>query len=96
MRFASFELRWSLLGATLAFICLVVSLIALGQHYEGSWGGFVVFQINFPISLVPLVLGNLLGLDQVPFIICAGIAQWYVVGSFIESAIKRVNSQGAQ
>lgn len=96
MRLPPFKLRWSFLGAILATTSLVLSLVALSQHYEGSWGGFFVFLINLPISLVPLVLGNLLGFNQVPFIICAGIAQWYFVGWFIELAIKRVNSKRPQ
>ena len=96
MRLPPRKLYWSFLGAILATTSLVLSLVALSQHFEGSWRGFVVFLINLPVSLVILILGNILGLDQVPFIICAGIVQWYFVGWFIELAIERNNSKRPQ
>lgn len=96
MRLPPFKSCWSFLGAILATTSLVLSLVALNQHYEGSWGEFVVFIINLPVSLVILILGNILGVDQVPFIICAGMAQWYFVGWSIGHAISRSNSKRPQ
>lgn len=96
MRLPPIKLRWSFLGTILATTSLVSSVIVLNQQYEGSWGGFLIFLINLPISVAPLVLGNLLGLNQVPLIICAGIAQWYFIGWLIELTIKRINSKKSQ
>lgn len=93
MHLPPFKYRWSLFGIFLAGCSLVISLAVLSQQYEGSWGGFLLFLIALPISLTVLFLGNLFGFNLVPFIICAGVIQWYLVGWFIERAVKRSKSR---
>ena len=90
---SSFKRYWSFLGIILATTSLVLSLVALNQHYEGSWGGFVVFLINLPFSAVILFIGHALNFNQVPLIICMGMVQWYFIGWLIEYMIKRFHSK---
>ncbi len=93
MNLPSFNVIWSFLGATLAMVSLLLSLAVLSQPSEGSWGGFAVFVLNLPLSLVPLLLGYILGFNQVPLMIASGMIQWYFVGWLIEIAIRRYRSR---
>jgi hypothetical protein len=93
VRLPPFKSYWSFLGSILATISLVLSLVILDQNYEGSWGGFAIFLFNLPISAVILILGDKLGFAQVPFIIAAGVAQWYLVGWAIGRAFKAFKAE---
>ncbi len=85
MNLQRFNVVWSFLGAILATVSLALSLVLLSQPSEGSWGGFTVFVLNLPASLVPLVIGNFLDFNQVPLMIGSGVVQWYFAGWLIDN-----------
>ena len=54
--------------------------IALGfVASEGSWTWFFVFVVDFPVSLIPLMLGSVS--DVGPFLLfgTVGTAWWYLI-----------------
>ena len=81
-----YPFKLSSLGVALAVMSLGVTFFVWTQHFEGSWGGFVLFIINFPASLLALLP---LGLNQWVLFSVLGVVWWYVVGSCIERVLTK-------
>jgi hypothetical protein len=72
------QLVASLVLPTLHFLwCLAIALGVVTS--EGSWAWFFVFVADFPVSLIPLLLGSVL--DIGPFLLFSliGTAWWYFI-----------------
>lgn len=75
----------SRLGIALALSNLIITLWVYVQKFEGSWGGFVLFWVNFPVSLLTFIP---FGWNQWLFFIFVGPIWWYVIGVFLVYAYK--------
>ncbi len=83
------RLRLNRLGLVLLTVHLAVVYWIYSQHFEGSWGGFFLFLIDFPISLLSFVC---VGWNQfIFFISVVGSLWWYSLGLIITALIKRAN-----
>ena len=84
-------------GLALAALNLLVTFLVYRQHFEGSWGGFILFWFNFPISLLSFLP---VGWNQWLFFFIVGPAWWYFIGMFIvivfESRRSRDEKPGAR
>lgn len=56
------------------------------QQFEGSWGGFFLFLIDFPVSLLSFLP---VGWNQWFFFGVLGSLWWYVIGLIIVRLAKR-------
>lgn len=77
----------SIVGVTLFMAHTLFVLFVHSQRYEGSWGGFLIFVVDFPFSLVYLVP---VGLDQWFMTTVFGGAWWYFLGTFGASVARNV------
>lgn len=75
---------------TLSFVLLVVHLGVVywvyKENFEGSWGGFLLFVIDFPISL----LGFIPVWNEWFFFSVVGSLWWYWIGTVISSLIAKI------
>ena len=67
-------------GLALAALNLLLTFLVYREHFEGSWGGFVLFCLDFPISLLSFLP---VGWNQWLFFFIVGPAWWYFVGMLI-------------
>ena len=56
------------------------------QHFEGSWGGFVLYLLDFPVSLLSFLP---VGWNQWFFFGVIGSLWWYAIGIIILRLVKR-------
>lgn len=86
------RLAWkSRVAPLLAVLNLLIVAYVYSQHYEGSWGGFVLFCLDFPISLLSFVP---LGWNQWMFFSVIGPLWWYLIGVLISTGIRNRNGTG--
>jgi hypothetical protein len=78
------------LGLALAAIHLILVFAIYTQHFEGSWGGFFLFVIDFPFSLIILFLSKLLN-GWIAFAIL-GSLWWYALGMFMIWAYRKLRT----
>jgi hypothetical protein len=79
----------SWIGLALAALNAIIA-IALFQHgFEGSWGGFFVFLINLPISVLALLIDYYVQPKYPWLLVLTGVVWWYVIGWWIERCIRR-------
>jgi hypothetical protein len=52
----------------------------MSRHFEGSWGGYVIFLVDFPGSLPALILSNLLEIRTPYVLLVVGTAWWFLLG----------------
>jgi len=55
----------------------------MSRHFEGSWGGFLIFQVGFPSSVLALLLSNALGIRTDYTLLVCGTAWWFCIGVLI-------------
>lgn len=67
-------------GWVLAAVHLAVVLGVYKQHFEGSWGGFVLFLLDFPVSLLSFLP---IGWNQWIFFGVIGSLWWFAIGIII-------------
>ncbi len=82
----------SFLGLALAVLHCVVVFYIKNQSFEGSWGGFFLFLIDFPVSLLSFVP---IGLNGWLFFYVFGSIWWYGIGFFICKKWSKGNTRGA-
>ena len=88
---ASFAKPLSLLGITLVVLHTLAIFFIYSQHYEGSWGGLLVFIIDFPVSALALiVVGHYVNFWLASAII--GGAWWYILGFLMANMVQRFRS----
>jgi hypothetical protein len=73
----------SSLGVVLALLYFAFALFVLSQHYEGSWGGFLLFWTSFPASLLTFIFpgGRMGGV----LLVVVGVSWWYLVGHYSQN-----------
>jgi hypothetical protein len=75
------KLSWILFATHLALVFGI-----LEQHFEGSWGGFLLFLLDFPVSLLSFLP---VGWASWFFFGVIGSLWWYVIGIVAVRSIKR-------
>ncbi len=75
------------LGVVLLVFHAAIVFIILGQKFEGSWGGFVLFVIDFPISLLLMLLP--FKWDQWVLFGIFGSLWWYILGVLITAIMRK-------
>lgn len=68
----------------------ILLLWIFNQHYEGSWGGFFVFVIDFPVSLLFLLPG--FGGSWLAMGVIGGI-WWYLVAVGIVALVNKFRAR---
>ena len=68
----------------------LVAGIVWAQHFEGSWGGFLLFIFDFPASLLFFLPG--IGGSWIAMIFIGGV-WWYLVVVGIRKLIARLGSK---
>lgn len=74
-------------GISFAIGFAVIEGLVFAQHFEGSWGGFLIFLLALPASLLALIVGG----HPIALLI-AGLVQWYWIGSVIDR-VRRSKSE---
>lgn len=83
--------RLDMIGVLAASAHAVLAFAIFGQHFEGSWGGFLMFAIDFPASVLfflPGVNGSW------PAMIAIGSIWWYLVVVGLRRFVKYVARKG--
>jgi hypothetical protein len=70
-------------GSALALGHAVFYFIIMSRHYEGSWGGFLIYLVDFPASVLVLLLSNALGIRTPYALLAGGTAWWFCIGILI-------------
>ena len=71
----------SLVGSGLAIANLCLTFFVWSREFEGSWGGFLLFIFNFPVSMLSLIP---VGWNPWVFFSIVGPLWWYAVGAITE------------
>jgi hypothetical protein len=71
----------SLLGLGFALANLLLTFFVWQSRFEGSWGGFLLFILNFPVSMLSFIP---LGWNQWAFFLIFGPIWWYSIGFVAE------------
>jgi hypothetical protein len=84
------------IGLGLAAFHLLLVWAIWSQHYEGSWGGFLLFLIDFPISILIVVPSSIYGKWVSGWIAfgIVGTLWWYffpLLASYVLRAVLRKN-----
>ena len=74
------------LSLVLLLVHLVIVFVVYRQHFEGSWGGFFLFLIDFPVSLLSFLP---IGWNQWFFFGVIGSIWWYLIGILILYFVKK-------
>jgi hypothetical protein len=69
-------------GALSAATYVGLSLWILAHPAEGSWSGFLVFMLGWPLTFLGLPLSDLTGIGGV---IAFGTAEWFLIGAALWS-----------
>ncbi len=71
-------------------VCSVLALGHIGfyfydvsQHAEGGWGGFLVFVVDLPISILLVRLSNAMSLGSPIALLIGGTVWWFGLGILI-------------
>ncbi len=78
---------WPIAGLIAAVIYVALSTIILAHPAEGSWSGFLVFLLGWPLTLPGLLLGH--G-SNMQLVICFGALQWFLLGGLAWSVTVRI------
>jgi len=70
-------------GSALALGHAVFYFTVMSRHFEGSWGGFLIFLVDFPASVLVLLLSNALGIRTDYALLAGGTAWWFCIGILI-------------
>jgi hypothetical protein len=81
-----FHIRINKLGFVLLVVHLGVVFWVYKQGFEGSWGGFFLFVLDFPVSLLSFLPS---GWNQWLFFGFVGSLWWYAIGVIITTMLKR-------
>jgi hypothetical protein len=73
-------------GSALALSHVILFFAIMSRHYEGSWGGFLIFLVDFPGSILPLLLSNALGIGNLHPLLVFGTVWWFCIGILISKA----------
>lgn len=77
-------------GKAFAVAHVIFYVAVLSQHYEGSWGGFLIFIVDFPVSfllLTPLPVST----DVAMFImLIAGTIWWFFIGVLLAPLVQDI------
>ena len=79
-------LNLSLVGICFLITHLLTVLTIWKMNFEGSWGGFFLFVIDFPISLIVLLP---VGWNHWLFFGVVGSLWWYLIGMLLQRAVAR-------
>lgn len=79
-----FKYHISKAGSVLFLLHICFVMYVYVQDYEGSWGGFLLFIIDLPVSLIAFIP---IGLNQWLFFGVVGSFWWYIIGCLIEKFI---------
>jgi hypothetical protein len=82
--------RINRLGIILLVVHLVVIFWITMQEFEGSWGGFLIFLIDFPVSVLSFAFSGYV--QFIYFMAVVGSMWWYLIGLAISTLIKRAES----
>jgi hypothetical protein len=83
------RLRIDLLGSGAFLAHALLARVIYSQHFEGSWGGFLLFIVDFPASLlflVPGLSGSWLAMTVI------GGAWWY----FVATSLRRLSRRSSK
>ena len=74
------------LGLLFIVIHTTIVFLIVGENYEGSWGGFFLFILDFPVSLLMLI-----PIDWNRWMLFGVIGSlwWYLVGVIITIAVRK-------
>jgi hypothetical protein len=96
-RIARDYVRWTLTRSGL----VVCSALALGhicfyfydvsQNSDGGWGGFLVFVVDMPISLLLAKLSGTLSLNLRMVLLVGGTVWWFCLGILFTMLIRGVS-----
>jgi hypothetical protein len=81
-----------IVGLSLAIIHCAAVVWLIGQTVEGSWGGFSVFLLSFPVSIVSLLLP---ASAQLAANVAIGTLWWFAIGYFVTRFFQRVGASQA-
>jgi hypothetical protein len=85
--------RINRLGLILLAVHLAVVFWINMQNFEGSWGGFLIFLIDFPVSLLSFAFSGYV--QFIYFMAVVGSIWWYAIGLTISTLIKRARAADA-
>jgi len=77
----------SLAGSTLAVAHAIFVAWIYSQHFEGSWGGFLVFAVDLPASLLFFPLSKISSNPWLNYVL-VGTVWWYLVGHLATSLFR--------
>lgn len=74
------------LGLLFIVIHTAIVILIVGENFEGSWGGFFLFILDFPVSLLMLI-----PIDWNRWMLFGviGALWWYLVGVVITIAVRK-------
>ena len=81
------------LGILLALIYLIASMVILGDSTEGSWGGFLLFVLAFPFSILSLFVSNYVNGPLANWVFIFLNAIWWFLLGWINTKIFRKKIQ---
>ena len=79
--------RLSYIGLALCATFVVAFVAINALTFEGSWGGFLIFVIGFPISIPIVLVGALSPMAFKPLMLSCGCIWWYFVGWLVEKKV---------
>src|SRR5260370_13994356 len=85
-----------ILGSALALGHAVFYFTIMSTQFEGSWGGFLIFLVDLPASLLVLLLSNAFGIRTAYALLTGGTVWWFCIGILVAKLFtffsKRVSS----
>ena len=81
------------IGLTLACLHLVLCYWVFASATEGSWGGFLVYLVDVPISIPLMYVAQRFGGDGA--LIVGGTAWWFCAGVALSKVAKLLTSRHA-
>lgn len=76
--------RWTyVFGSALALGHVIIYSTIMSRHFEGSWGGFLISMVDFPASILALLLSNVPGIRTDYILLVCGTAWWFYIGVLI-------------
>jgi hypothetical protein len=78
-------------------------VFVMNRHFEGSWGGFFIFLVDFPASLPALLVSNVLRIRTDYVLLVLGTAWWFLLGigfsivlTWLSTRARRVSEAGSR
>jgi hypothetical protein len=78
---------WHAAGVLFAISYLALSAWILAHPSEGSWSGFVVFMLGWPLTLPGLLTSRVTGMGGM---LAFGALQWFLVGGGLFAGIRKM------